>query len=1248
MVKKLLALILLLATTTIYAQTRPGSLRGTVTDAKNGETIPFANIVIKDAGGQIIAGGSTDFDGQYNINPVAPGEYTVEATFTGYAKYSINGMIISPNSPTIQNFKLQEESAQLQEVVITYSAPLIDKTKSSKVTTSEDIVNMAVRDITSVAAQAAGVTVNANGGTNIRGARDEGTVYFIDGVKVRGSANIPQAAIAQTEVITGGLPAQYGDAVGGVISTTTKGPSSQYFGTAEILTSSPFDWKAFGDGPIDGQNYNLAAFTLGGPIPIWKDENGNPRVGFLLSAEYQYMEDTRPSIVPYTEVNEDTLKSLQERPIALDSSGSGYINRAELIDDRSLSNVYTRKNGFSSELRLNGNIQIKPTKNTTLTVGGRWVFSDDKRNTFNNHIFNYENNLDQRTSDWSTYLRFQQQFANDPEGNSNIKNAFYTIQLDYSQANNLIYDEDHGDNFFDYGHVGKFDIQRAPVFQYGSVVTDSVTGATVSGWQYINDQDTAVKFTPGTANPILSNYMSTYYDLAASNSGINVSDFASLTSSQAPPINGQNPLSVYSGLWGNLGSVQSINVNGVTGTNYYKSREAQFRVTASTSFDIKDHSIIVGAEYEQRTSRAYSLDATGLWSQARLFQNQPNQELDVDNPEFVEDDFGFYQDTILYQRRYSATDASAFAENVRRALGMDPYSTEVINIDNLDPSVLSVDMFSPDEIINTTGTRYVHYYGYDYTGELVTDKVDISDFFLQKDENGRFERPVGAFQPIYMAGYIQDQFTFNDLTFNIGVRVDRFDLNQQVLKDPYILYPFYTVQDIPNTALASSLEDKDYNIPATVGSDYRVYVSGYEYSNATIVGYRDGDNWYNAAGEPLANPNELAIAAGGQIKPFTVSTPSERITAEKEGKFIPKESFVDYSPQTVVMPRVAFNFPITDEAIFIAHYDLLAQRPTSSISRLDPFDYLGLINSNASGVLNNPNLKPQKTTEYELGFKQALSDKTAIKISAFYRELRDLIQTVNYTQAYPIEYIAYGNRDFGTVKGFSLEYEMRRTKNVKLDANYTLQFADGTGSSATSGLNLARAGQPNLRYILPLSYDNRHQLLLRVDYRYGKGASYNGPVWWNTKVLESFGVNLTLNAQSGAPYTKRDKPYIVTTTNPSSVALVEGGINGRRLPWQYTIDARINRVFDIGKSKKTSVEVYLQILNLLNTKNVIDVYDYTGSPDDDGYLASAQAQTQQAQQTSATAFVDLYNRNIVNGFNYSLPRRLRLGVAYNF
>lgn len=1253
--KRLLALFLIISSFSTYAQTRPGSLRGTITDSKTGETVPFANVTVKDAAGNIVTGGASDIDGDYNINPISPGTYNVEVSFTGYATVKLSDVNISPNKPTIQNFKLSPASEELQTVEIVYERPL---TQTGNAIGGADVTEMAVRDIGSVVSQVAGVTQDAAGNINVRGARSEGTVYFINGVKMRGNVNIPQAAIQETEIISGGLPAQYGDAVGGVVNTTTKGPSPVYFGSAELLTSYPFDFKLFSDRPVDPQNYNLGALTLGGPLPIWKDDQGNDRIGFLLAAEFQYVEEPRPSVLPYGQVNPDTLESIRNRPIVVDSSGTSFINRTELVTEESINDVWVRPDSYTNELRLNGSVQIKTSKNTNFSIGSIWEYSNDKRASYSNHLFNYQSNLDQITSNWSGYVRFQQTFPNSDE-TSVVKNAFYTIQMDYSINTNKIYNKDHGDNFFEYGHIGKFDIQRAPQFVYAQ---DSVTG--LETWTYVNDDDTNIVFTPGDANPLLANYMSTYYDLAADNPGLNTSDFATFQSSVTPPINGQNPLSVYNGLWGNVGANQGFSSLGLINTaDYFKSRNTQFRITASTSFDIKEHSLILGFEYEQRTDRSYALDATGLWERMRLLQNQPNQELDLSNPLIVLQDSivsyrpllpgEAFQDTIFYNRAYSANDASAFAENVREALGMDPLSTEVINIDNLDPSVFSIDMFAPDELINPGNPQYVGYYGYDYTGQILTGQPSVSDFFTARDADGRFSRPVAAFQPIYIAGYIQDQFVFRDLTFNVGVRVDRFDLNQQVLKDPYILYPYYSVGDLPNTDIANN----DLQIPASIGSDYAVYVNSYDYENPgniQIVGYRSGDNFYNAEGELLTDPSLLSDLAGGGIKPYTVQSPDQRAQSESAngGAFLPEESFEDYTPQTVVMPRVAFNFPITDEAIFIAHYDILAQRPTTGLSRLDPFDYLNLINSNpGSGALNNPNLKPQRTTEYELGFKQKLTENTALKVSAFYRELRDLIQTVAYTQAYPIQYIAYGNRDFGTVKGFVFEYEMRRVNNLKLRANYTLQFANGTGSSATSGLNLARAGQPNLRYILPLNYDNRHQIFAMVDYRYGKGSRYDGPVWWDKKVLEQFGVNLTMNAQSGQPYTKRDAPYIITTPNPSTQALVEGQVNGSRLPWQVTFDARINRVFTLGKDKansRKSFEVYFQIQNLFNTRNVVNVYNYTGNPVDDGYLVSDQAQALLAEQTNREAYIDLYNRAVNNPFNYSLPRRFRLGLVYNF
>ena len=92
-----------------------------------------------------------------------------------------------------------------------------------------------------VAATTAGIYQRDEGdGVNIRGSRGDATEYYIDGIKVRGSMGVPTSGIERT-VITGGVPAKYGDATGGIISVTTKGPSSKFSSGLEFETSSLFD-----------------------------------------------------------------------------------------------------------------------------------------------------------------------------------------------------------------------------------------------------------------------------------------------------------------------------------------------------------------------------------------------------------------------------------------------------------------------------------------------------------------------------------------------------------------------------------------------------------------------------------------------------------------------------------------------------------------------------------------------------------------------------------------------------------------------------------------------------------------------------------------------------------------------------------------------------------------------------------------------------------------------------------------------
>ena len=1211
MVKRILTLIMVFAVAFSYGQTRPGSIKGTVKDKRTGEVIPFATVIVKDKD-VVIATGTTDFDGKYNINPVNAGVYNLTCNFIGYADFNLNGVTVYSGKPKVVNFNMTVESTMIQEVTVTAQEELIETGKTSDIVSSEEIKNLPYRNLSQIVGTTAGVfQQDGSGSFNVRGSRSSTNVIFIDGVKVRGDVNLPRDAILQTEVITGGVPAQYGDVTGGVISTTTKGPAPYYFGSSEVLTSSVFD----------PYHYNLGALTLGGPI-IRNKKTGQPIVGFLLASEFQYNRDGSPRSLTTWKVNDEKLAELQANPLVPASSGFGVLNAADFLRQEDLSPQNYRENVARTAVRVSGNLKFVTSEKTTLTIGGRYNMNQGRNGSRFNELMNYANNSESFAQDWSTYVRFQQRFGNPSDSsNSLIRNAFYTIQMDFTRNQRLTQDARHKDNLFAYGHIGTFKTQYRPLYTLGS---DTITDPNDPNYGKVMDaytlavfQSANVDYTPGENNPILANYTSNFYDFVDQNLIFNRARSLEDIRAGGGLLNGDQPSSVY-GLWGNVGANQA---------SYGKTLNDQFRITASSTFDIKDHSLIVGVEYEQRFDRSYSVGATGLWTLMRLLQNDAIRELDLNNPIASYDNNGVFQDTLNYPRLFDADKPRTFDRNLRETLGLDPNGTDWLDIDSYDPSTFSLDMFSANELLNIGSSQYIGYYGFDYLGNRLTTRPSLTDFFAT-DAQGNSPRLIGAFEPIYMAGYIQDQFTYEDLFFNIGVRVDRFDANQPVLADPYVLYPAYSVGDLGATTLAG------YDVPEGISDDAVVYVDDQENPSA-IVGYREGTTWYTANGEVEANPKNIADLSGG-IKPFLKNPGIE----DQKLAVTANESFKDYTPQVTVSPRISFQFPISDEAEFFAHYDIMVQRPDPGVNRMNPITFLQLENGNNGGLLSNPDLKPQRTTDYEIGFRQKLNDNSALKLSAFYREMRDMMQSFSFTEAYPVTYIAFGNLDFGTVKGYTVQYDLRRTGNVRLNANYTLQFADGTGSSSTSGANIARSGQPNLRYILPLSYDSRHQVVMNMDYRYGGGPAYNGPVWFGKRVLENAGLNLVVNANSGTPYTRRVLAYGLTDAQTP----MTGNINGSRLPWSFRVDATANKVWNFNEGPLSNFEIYVQMLNVLNTQNVLGVYPYTGSPSDDGYLSSPQGQNAIQFQASAQSFADLYNISLANPGLFSLPRRIRLGL----
>ena len=1257
MVRNLLfiCLSILMSSAYVFSQGGQGSVKGSLIDADNGDAIYGATVELTQNGTR--KGISrTDFDGAFRIGNLQPGSYVVEFKATGFNIQKIEGVVISSDKITFFDETEMVKTDDMQDLpevtVIKYVVPLIDKDggASGRVVTREDIARLPVRSAAGVAGTVGGVNANeSSGALSVRGSRSDATYYYIDGIKVRGSANLPKSALQEVSVITGGVPANYGDVTGGIISITTRGPSRTYFGSFEAVSSGfyingadpdGYDGKVYG---LDKFGYNLFEGMLSGPLLMRKDSAGNktnPILGFLISANFSDRLDGRPLSGGTYRIKKDVRDDLLANPLRPTSTGFGTFHNALFLRESDFEKTPWRMNARSSSLSAQAKIDVNTGPSVNLQFGGSLNYSNGNNYSYSGSLLNFGNFGVSESLDYRLFGRFTQRFSNDNQSSSKIKSTSYNLMVDYSKSTRDVYDPKHRFNMFNYGHVGRFETSRTPSYEFNSVTNTYV---------HNGFRDLEVAFTPSETNSALASITSQYYDIYENDPDGHYENLFQIQQGNALR-NGDTPGSVYD-IWSNIG----------TPYNYFqKTENDQFRVTGAGSVVIGDHSISLGFEYEQRVDRGWRSGTStsggtqgpiSIWTIARQLANFHITELDLNSG--VISDSGSFK-AITYDRLNSGYAASSgtgvyggqlnddnqsfFDFNLRDRLGFDVAGDDFIDIDNYDPNLFQFDMFSPDELLNS-GNSYVSYWGFDHTGKKVSGATDINNYFNEYDENGNFRRFVGAFQPIYMAGYIMDKFAFKDIVFNVGVRVDVFDANQPVLKDPYLFYNARTVSE------AQALKESDpdqyawVNLPEGMGDDYVVYVNDVN-SPSAINGFRTGQAWYNADGTPIEDPSILQGAAG--IAPWLLNPGQETPSAD---------AFEDYKAQVNFMPRVAFSFPISDEASFFAHYDILTKRPTSGF-RFDPFEYQFI--QSRSSIINNSNLKPETTVDYELGFQQVLTRTSALKISAFYREQRNNVQLINVFQAYPATYKTFGNRDFGTIKGLTIEYDLRRTGNIRMTANYTLQFAEGTGSDATSASALINAGLPNLRNIFPYSYDQRHAVNVTFDYRYGSGKDYNGPSIGKVNLFENTGLNIVSNIYSGSPYSSQTFITNDAQFSPLNAGL-NGTLNGSRLPWSYRLDLQIDKTINISygkedgdRPKKAFLNVYLRVTNLLNQFNLLGVYRATGNWDDDGYLAAAASQTSIQNQIDEQAFRDYYMMKVQNPYNISAPRQIRLGLKFDF
>lgn len=317
-------------------------------------------------------------------------------------------------------------------------------------------------------------------------------------------------------------------------------------------------------------------------------------------------------------------------------------------------------------------------------------------------------------------------------------------------------------------------------------------------------------------------------------------------------------------------------------------------------------------------------------------------------------------------------------------------------------------------------------------------------------------------------------------------------------------------------------------------------------------------------------------------------------------------------PKWQVSPRVGLAYPLSERGVVHVAYGHFFQVP--------PFEYLY---TNADYIydpeegLNRAfgfaDLEPQQTVSYEIGLQQAFSDVIGLDVTAYYKDIRNLLGTrletiaPGFDEPFPLSrYGRFINRDYGQVKGLIVAFEKRMAQGFALNVDYTFQVARGNASDPRSVLLDEQAGVEPEKQLVPLDWDRRHQLNTSLTV-----GAYGD---WVVTLVGRLG--------TGLPYT------------PSQADERIGLENSARRPGTAT--------FDLYASKRVTVaglgvSLYTRVFNVFDARNEVSVYGDTGRafPNLRYYTGEPQGLNPKEEYLQRPDF-------------YSPPRQVTVGLEFAF
>jgi len=286
-IRKLVSLsILMLALTTFgFAQSSAtGDLHVTVKDPK-GSLVTNATVTARDPAKGVERPGTGNGQGEYRIALLPPGTYQVTAEAAGFAKTTVDNVVITVGE--LADLPITLAVAGTQEVVnVNSSAELVETTRTSTTDTigqaridnlpinGRNYINFALTDSQVLRDNAPSIGAAPTSGLNISGQRARSNLVNVDGANaIDNSTNgvrstVSQEAVQEFQIITNSYAAEYGQASGGVINIITRSGSNQFHGDVYgYLRDRDFQaTNPFSNVPNPAYTRVQAGTAFGGPI----------------------------------------------------------------------------------------------------------------------------------------------------------------------------------------------------------------------------------------------------------------------------------------------------------------------------------------------------------------------------------------------------------------------------------------------------------------------------------------------------------------------------------------------------------------------------------------------------------------------------------------------------------------------------------------------------------------------------------------------------------------------------------------------------------------------------------------------------------------------------------------------------------------------------------------------------------------------------------------------------------------------